>query len=356
MNEFLKEKKQKGKRERGITLIALVITVIVLLILAGVTIATLTGDNGILTKASKAREQTEIANVIEQAKTDVLGIQTENKDGNITKGELKTVLDKYFDVVPDDYTTETVLTTKDEYGNHKITVSEIYNGNLGETQEVISKTESFVGYYADIDGDETVDGIIYADLAVGGSGQWTDEDGNYTIPTEENVKDYYISKTDYEGDFGIKDVLSPTGSGEDRFYVMALSDIDANTHYWYYNANNMSDYASTTSGDFGTGKANTEAMIAKWKNSGYGTQNDNDMWGLIQNKVADGWFVPSRGEWSAFAEELGITTNYSSFGLGNGYWSSSQRNAYDAYIARFDNGFITNTVDNGGCVRLSTTF
>ena len=60
---------------------------IVLLILAGVTIATLTGDNGILTKASKAREQTEIANVIEQAKTDVLGIQTENKDGNITKGD-----------------------------------------------------------------------------------------------------------------------------------------------------------------------------------------------------------------------------------------------------------------------------
>ena len=38
----------KGKKEKGITLIALVITIIVLLILAGVTIATLTGDNGIL--------------------------------------------------------------------------------------------------------------------------------------------------------------------------------------------------------------------------------------------------------------------------------------------------------------------
>ena len=38
----------------GITLIALVITIIVLLILAGVTIATLTGDNGLLTKASEA--------------------------------------------------------------------------------------------------------------------------------------------------------------------------------------------------------------------------------------------------------------------------------------------------------------
>ena len=46
---------------KGITLIALVITVIVLLILAGVTIATLTGQNGILTRTNKARTETEKA-------------------------------------------------------------------------------------------------------------------------------------------------------------------------------------------------------------------------------------------------------------------------------------------------------
>ena len=45
----------KGRKEKGITLIALVITIIVLLILAGVVIATLTGDNGILTKANEAK-------------------------------------------------------------------------------------------------------------------------------------------------------------------------------------------------------------------------------------------------------------------------------------------------------------
>ena len=47
--------KQKNK---GITLISLVITIIVLLILAGVTIATLTGENGILTQAQRAKEET----------------------------------------------------------------------------------------------------------------------------------------------------------------------------------------------------------------------------------------------------------------------------------------------------------
>ena len=54
------------KRNKGITLIALVITIIVLLILAGVTIATLTGENGILSKASEASEETRKANAEEQ--------------------------------------------------------------------------------------------------------------------------------------------------------------------------------------------------------------------------------------------------------------------------------------------------
>ena len=47
--------KNQIENQKGITLIALVISIIVLLILAGVTIATLTGDNGLLTKAGEAR-------------------------------------------------------------------------------------------------------------------------------------------------------------------------------------------------------------------------------------------------------------------------------------------------------------
>ena len=61
----------KNKKEKGITLIALVITIIVLLILAGVTIATLIGDNGILTKVNDAKRETEIAEVKERAQLDI---------------------------------------------------------------------------------------------------------------------------------------------------------------------------------------------------------------------------------------------------------------------------------------------
>ncbi len=51
----------KKKENKGITLMALVITIVVLLILASVSIATLTGDNGILMQAQKAKKSTEEA-------------------------------------------------------------------------------------------------------------------------------------------------------------------------------------------------------------------------------------------------------------------------------------------------------
>ena len=65
--KFVKQKeRQYGRKAKGITLIALVITIIVLLILAGVSIASLTGENGILTKATTAKEKTEQESIREE--------------------------------------------------------------------------------------------------------------------------------------------------------------------------------------------------------------------------------------------------------------------------------------------------
>ena len=50
--------KTKVKNVKGITLIALVITIVILLVLAGITISTLTGENGLLNKAETAKETT----------------------------------------------------------------------------------------------------------------------------------------------------------------------------------------------------------------------------------------------------------------------------------------------------------
>ncbi len=65
--EKIKNKEKfKNTKQRGITLIALVITIIVLLILAGVSIAMLTGNNGILTQAQRAKSETENAQIEEE--------------------------------------------------------------------------------------------------------------------------------------------------------------------------------------------------------------------------------------------------------------------------------------------------
>lgn len=68
------------KNQSGITLIALVITIIVLLILAGVSIAMLTGDNGILTKATTARTETRDAEIKEAISLATSTIMADNID------------------------------------------------------------------------------------------------------------------------------------------------------------------------------------------------------------------------------------------------------------------------------------
>ena len=129
-----KDLKKDFKERNGITLIALVITIIVLLILSGVSIMMLTGDNSILNKATNAKTQTERKDIIETARIDILGKQTENR-GSLTEEELEDIL------TSSNYSTQgtlsdngeesildKTLTSKD--GKYTIPVSEIYNGSL----------------------------------------------------------------------------------------------------------------------------------------------------------------------------------------------------------------------------------
>lgn len=73
--------KQKNK-QRGVTLIALVVSIIVLIILAGVSIAMLVGDNGIITMAQQAKEDTKQAQERESIQLAVLQASLESKIEN----------------------------------------------------------------------------------------------------------------------------------------------------------------------------------------------------------------------------------------------------------------------------------
>ena len=310
-------KSLKNSRQKGITLIALVVTIVVLIILATVSILAVFGDNGIIARAQTAKD------THEKGKADETN-------------------------------------TLDDYASYIGNYLDGKGGSSGDTTSgVIEKTKSYVGYYADVDGDGTADGVIYADLAIGGSGQWGDyRDFSYEAIT--GVKDYTISQTNYSGDFGDNGVLKATGSGKDRFYVMALEDIDADTYTWYENAasSGISDYNTITSESFGSGKTNTSTMIAKWNSSAYGDQADTDMWKAIQTQVNKGWFVPSIEEWLAFGSNLNIdSTNYVNHNLSDYYWSSSLDGKNQAGVAGFDLGYTYSVgIDGSPFVRLSATF
>lgn len=85
---------EKIKNNKGITLIALVITIIVLLILAAVSIATLTGQNGILTQANNAKTQAGIGEEKEAIGLAYNGAKTEKLGGEITADDLNSQFTK----------------------------------------------------------------------------------------------------------------------------------------------------------------------------------------------------------------------------------------------------------------------
>ena len=123
------------REKRGITLIALVVTIIVLLILAGVSIQMLTGDNGILNRAAEAKTNSTSASDLEYLQTEALSLVTEYYASGSNIGDSKYVLTqlndstKYPDVTAD---VELGIVT---YKGKTYDISEIM-GNTGEQKAI----------------------------------------------------------------------------------------------------------------------------------------------------------------------------------------------------------------------------
>ena len=133
--------KQKNKKNGGITLIALVITIIVLLILASVTIATLTGKNGIIQKATQASKETEIEQAKEQAKLDISNYIAEKlkngEDAKINNSIIKNILDGK-DYVKGEPLESSFITKQGEY---EIFYSELYDVQNEQIEETVKKAK-----------------------------------------------------------------------------------------------------------------------------------------------------------------------------------------------------------------------
>lgn len=93
----------KLSNARGITLIALVITIVILIILAGVAINLTLGENGILNKAKYAREEYQLAQEKEKLEIEILNIQTQIME---TEGRIATLNDLQEEIDTTKYTSE----------------------------------------------------------------------------------------------------------------------------------------------------------------------------------------------------------------------------------------------------------
>lgn len=209
------------KNQRGITLIALVITIIVLLILAGITITLLMGENGVLNRAHIATIKTEQGLILEQLRTEMyekrLDIGNKQKEIDYLKDKqiVKTVMDTNsetsLDVLEYSYLEE--ITKNTITGKGDLASGDIYyieNGNL---------------YYKDQDKESIKIGELFVEVANSDNVQdlkWIyheNEEGNMVI-TGIDLSDYSYENRTYDVEiFFNKNILTVPSKLEGKTVV-----------------------------------------------------------------------------------------------------------------------------------------
>jgi len=143
--KMTKAKKIKIRDNKGITLVALVITIIVLIILAGVSINLILGDNGIITKAKEARKAQEIAEIKENVQMKIVELEMQKLQNGqvITQAEIETILQaQNLEIIKND--DGTIKSIKPVGKDYEIPYEEIYRGQVSQNTPVVPETPPVV--------------------------------------------------------------------------------------------------------------------------------------------------------------------------------------------------------------------
>ncbi len=309
----------KKKNARGITLIALVITIIVLLILAGVTINALSGENGILKRATQAKSKTGRSNALEQINLAIITARTEGLgqvDKKVLRDEItkagmtvktdgddlpwEVVSDKYIFRINEDYTVE-------EISGIGLSKKEIKLAS-GENETITATlTEGVTGT---ITWESSAPDIVKVEngkiTAVGESGTATItakvEGTEYKATCTVTVKSNKINGLTWTGnykDYYGKKVTNYTAGGKTYriFYIDTEGKFgDKNTVYlkadWTSNDTILSNYIGYTPS--GTDLATYKKLNPSWAaQRGSSTSSWND------NEYAAAWLC-SPSQWTTY--------------------------------------------------------
>ena len=290
------------KERKGITLIALVITIIVLLILAGVSVAMLTGQNGILTQANNAKASTANKSAEEKVKLAVMAARSQSEDASLDLEKLTTeVTTNYGGQVkggafPVTVTIDGKSFTVDSDGNVEL------SGSKPQASKV--KVGDFVNYSAgnwtDADMTKIQDSgakiaankstsLPSSNFQFGGFTEGSSKDGNAT-PNDSTYK-YVTDKStgsavtgwrvfDVDGDSVTlisagcpEDYYHPYGKAYISEYILsgntnssASSDLGLGTDY---TARDWSMYVNSSYGSGITATALTKTRLDQWYNKNY---------------------------------------------------------------------------------------
>ena len=352
------------KRQTGITLIALVVTIIVLIILAGVSIAMLVGENGIITQAQRADELTTQAQQKEAIELAVASVQAQGTL-ELDKTKLETALQSQLG-------NTTYTLTENGDGSFLLQIAErsYYIDSTGEviTEEnmiVVGSAEELKAFRDDVNSGNTYEGkyvYLTGNITLNSSEQW-EPIGLYlndsTTPDDEDNKSFsgifdgkgyevngiYINTTDkVQGLFGLVENGKVTNLGIGENNSITGGNGTAGVIGYLYNNSvvnncyNKSNIEGVFAGGI-VGAANLNTVISNCYNNGniQGNQNSGGIIGNLDEKS---------NVISCYNNGIIIVQNYGAGGIaGNTDNSSTIEKCYNTEIAQ-----ISGRVQIGGIV------
>ena len=311
----------KKKNARGITLIALVITIIVLLILAGVTINALSGKNGIITKSKEAKIKTEKSKTIEKINLAILTAMTKG-DGDIDNATLREELEKEGLTVKTEGNNLPWDVSDGKYIyriNEDYTVEEVEGINLSKKEIKLASGENETitatlteGTTGKITWESSAPDIVKVEngkiTAVGGSGtatitakvEGTEYKAICKVTVKSNKINGAIEVGEYEKYYG-KKVTNYTAGGKTYriFYIDTEGKFgDKNTVYlkadWTANDITLSSYTSYT-------PSGTDLTTYKKLNSSWAAQRGSSTSSWNYNEHAAAWLC-SPSKWTTYCD------------------------------------------------------
>ena len=308
------------KQGKGITLIALVITIIVLLVLAGVTIATLTGENGILNQADKAKDKTTEAESIERVQVEVAG--SYGLDGTIDKkqlnknlGNIKGLMFNGAEFGGDNIITSLPATVT--LNGYDIEINS--NGEVEKIPEIIAKIRANPqAYYGKKVTNYNANGKTYRIFYVDKDNYF--KGGYNTIYLKADFSDSVSCSNSYDPSQTLMKKMNPLWATKENTVeaeITTISNDNEKAVAWLCDPSKWTAYCDTDKANYAIGGPSVEMYVKSYNQ----THGDDALGCQYQTNNASGYVYKVNGViqnngWNTNSDTLDYSTTYNSIYCG----------------------------------------